>query len=158
MNSSKASYSEAIATIEMMEAKVKSLIATVAEFHPHDDEVSDLQTRLVDVLTKVGVEKERTTARCFFRIFREDMMKRVEGPPGTLVKWRGTRSSVMNFMERWVGEVEMDAGFRRMMRWAAGKGWELVFWDDGKIEETTSLETIQEKNEDEDTAMGGTDD
>lgn len=70
-------------------------------------------------------------------------MKKVEGPPGILVRWSGTRSSIMNLMGPLVGEEEMDAGFRRLMRWAAArKGWILLFWSDDEMEETTRLETI----------------
>jgi len=94
---------------------------------------------------------------------------RVGATPGTLkVEFPGTRKSVMDVMEQSVGRDEVEAVLRRIVRWAAKKGWELTFRGDDNRVTTTRLETIEEVDEgneggetgaaggDEDTVMEGT--
>jgi len=94
---------------------------------------------------------------------------RVGAAPGTLkVEFHGTRKSVLDVMEQFVGRDEVEADLRRMVRSAAKKGWELTFRGNDNRGTTTRLETIEEVDEgnegggtgaaggDEDTVMEGT--
>lgn len=73
---------------------------------------------------------------------------RVGATPGTLkVEFHGTRKSVTDVMEQFVGRDEVEAVLRRMVRWAAKKGWELTFRGDDNRGTTTRLETIEKVDE-----------
>lgn len=75
-------------------------------------------------------------------------MDKVGAAPGTLiVKLHGTRTAFTDDLESTVGKDQVTTDSRRMVRWAARKGWELGY---------PRLETIEEVVEDEDTVMEGT--
>jgi len=149
MPSSNASYVE----IEMLENTVKTHLATLSGFDPQTDghmdlEISDLQFRLADALTRLSVVKKQVIGHMLFRTWKEDLRNKVGATPGTLeVKIRATRAQVVDSREPSVGREGAERVIRRMERWAARKGWEMIFWGDRDRQGKTSLETIEEVEE-----------
>jgi len=162
MPSSNASLVE----IEVLEKTVKTLLATLAGFDPQTDghmdlEISDLQFRLADALTRLSVVKKQVIGHMFFREWRKNVMDKVKAAPGTLeVKIRATRAQIVDLKEPSMGKDGVERVIRRMERWAVRKGLKLIFWGDRDRQGRTSLETIgevEEGNEGDDTGGAGKD-
>lgn len=122
-------------TIKMLEDTVKTLLATVADFDPQidgrvDKDVSDLQSNLAYVQTRLSVVKKQVASHIWFREWRESLLDRVLAIDVMADDWIilvGPREFVLDRLASWVGRDDAQAVLHRMEKWITKVGWELHF-------------------------------